>query len=85
MVPHVKGQMVDQAFLLLGRAPGSAEEAVQVCPKHRAGMVEREQRIKPDFFQLPLSYDASTTSGRRSVSGLGMMLKQISGVVRILV
>ncbi len=75
MVPHVKGQMVDQALSLFGRAPGSAEETVQVCPKHRAGMVEREQWIKPDFFQLPLSYDASPASGRRSVGGLGMMLE----------
>jgi hypothetical protein len=47
--------MLLQAIRLLRRAPGPAEQAIDIGPKHREGMVQREKRIILQLLQLPLT------------------------------
>ena len=38
-----------------GAAPGLTEHAIHVRSDHRAGVIERKERIEPDLLKLPLS------------------------------
>ncbi len=69
MVPRVDPEVVNQSSLSFSRAPGASKEAVDVGPKHGAGVIEGEKRIKTDFLELPLTRDAASFSWERMELG----------------
>ena len=70
---HVQGQMLLQAFPLLRRAPGPAEQSIDARPEHGAGVVQGEERIEAQLFQLPLVRQAGASSRIAMMDCLGEM------------
>jgi hypothetical protein len=68
----VDREMVDESLLCFGGAPRSSKESIEVCPEHRAGVIQREEGIKSDFLKLPLPDHTTPTAGRREVNGVRM-------------
>ena len=85
MVADVNAQVIDQPLARLARAPGPSKEPVEIGPQHRAGVVEREKRIKADLFELPLARDAAAPARCRAVPGQRMMGLEVPGIVRVFV
>ena len=85
MVLHIKAEVIDQPLPRFARAPGPSKEPVEIGSQHRAGVVERKERIKTDLFEFPLTRDAAPTPGRRPVSGHRMVSLEVPGIVRVFV
>jgi hypothetical protein len=77
--------MGSEAVWALGGAPGFAKQAVDIGPKHRAGMIEAKERVKALLFELPLPKASPSSSGIGSVPGFGKVVSYVRGIVRVLV
>ena len=85
MIGDVKGKVIDEASHGLGRAPGSSEEPIHVRSEHGAGVIQGEQGIEPQFFQLPLSCVGASSALSSDMCGMGVVPFQMRRVVGILV
>jgi hypothetical protein len=81
----VESEVRFEAFEGLGRAPGFAEEPVYTVAKHGGGVIEAEDGVPDELFELALSYDTAPTSFGREVLASGKVAFQISGISRVFI
>jgi hypothetical protein len=85
VVTQVDGQVIDQALRLLGCAPRSSEQTIEVRSQHRASVIQREERIEDKLLQLPLPGDRSPGTRIGDVTDPLEVSSDELRVVRILV
>ena len=85
MIPDIDRQVIDQTLLGLRGTPGFAEQSVEIRTKHRAGMIERKERVEEGLLELALPGDAGAATGCGSMTCLGMMSPEVPRVMRIFI
>lgn len=79
-----EGIQSDMSFQLvdsLGRAPGFPEEAVDMRPEHRAGVIETKNGIPLEFFELSLAHHRSSSSKDGFMPSFWEILLNISWIM----
>lgn len=77
--------MVDEAGACFSGAPSSSKQAIEIGPKHGAGVIEREEGVKSDLLELALPGHASTLSLHALVRALWKVTLNIRRVVGVFV
>ena len=85
VIHHVEFEMVEQRLDLLGRAPSSAKQAIDVGPQHGASVVEAKKRVIADFFKLSLPRNGPALPLVSDVRCRGKKLLYIGFVMRVFV
>jgi hypothetical protein len=62
--------VIDQALWGFAHAPSSSKQPIHIRAQHRTGMIQGEQGVKPQFFELALPGDAAPAALGCDVNGL---------------
>ncbi len=49
VINRIDSKVISQSLWEFGCAPGFSEQAIHVCSRHGAGVIQRKERIKPDL------------------------------------
>jgi hypothetical protein len=81
----VDREVVDESLLGFRRTPGSSKEAIEIRPEHRAGVIEREERIKADPLELTLTGNTAAAAGSGVMVSARMMEFEVAWIMRIFI
>lgn len=81
MPEGVKSQVIFEPIEPFGRAPGPADQAADVRPKHRGRVIEGKDRVFADLLELPLSSERASPALLADVGGPGKRAADHTGVV----